>query len=57
MNFEPSKTYKDRSGNEYTYVKKSGNVTVFHDGSREVARHTLGRYRWDEQDTKKDIVE
>jgi hypothetical protein len=57
MNFEAGKTYRDRAGKEYTYVRKSGNVTVFHDGSREVARHSSGRYRWDEQDTEKDIVQ
>jgi hypothetical protein len=57
MNFEPGKFYRDRAGNEYTYVKKSGNIAVFHDGEREVARHSSGRYRWDDRDTQEDIVE
>lgn len=55
MNFEPGKTYKDRAGNTYTYMKKSGNVTVFHDGTRLVARNSSGRYRWDDQDAQEDI--
>jgi hypothetical protein len=57
MNFEAGKTYKDRAGNTYIYVKKSGNVTIFRDETKEVARHSSGRYRWDEQDTEKDIVQ
>jgi hypothetical protein len=57
MNFEIGEIYRDRAGKFYIYTRKSGNVTIFHDGSRQVARNHSGRYRWDDRDTQEDIVE
>jgi hypothetical protein len=55
--FVEDKIYKDRAGNEYTYLYKSGGVTVFLKDGAKACRNVDGKYRWDDKETDKDIVD
>lgn len=54
--FVEDKIYKDRAGNEYTYLYKSGGVTVFQRDNTKTCRNVDGKYRWDDKETDKDIL-
>lgn len=58
MNYDTTKFYTDREGVEYTFVRQTGNVTVFKEWKSDVVtcRNANGAYRWDNKQTEKDIV-
>ena len=57
ITFVENATYYSRSGEAFTFLYKSGNVTVFADieGKRS-CRNSDGMYRWDDKETNVDIV-
>jgi len=54
--FEEGKTYKDRAGNVYEYLYKSGGVSIFSSNGVKTCRHVSGKYRWDDKETEMDIA-
>jgi hypothetical protein len=56
LNFEKDKTYVDRINNQYVFIEKRGNVTIFEDILGRTCRNSIGRYRWDDKDTDMDII-
>lgn len=58
MNYDTTKFYVDRLGVEYTFVRQTGNVTVFKEWKTGdiTCRNAKGAYRWDNKQTGKDIV-
>jgi hypothetical protein len=54
--FEEGKSYKDRVGNQYVYLYKSGGVSIFSLNGVKTCRHIFGKYRWDDKETEMDIV-
>ena len=56
LTFEKGKVYLDRIDNQYVFIEKRGNVTVFEDILGTTCRNSVGRYRWDDEDTDMDII-
>lgn len=56
LTFEKGKVYLDRIDNQYVFIEKRGNVTVFEDMLGTTCRNSVGRYRWDDEDTDMDII-
>jgi hypothetical protein len=58
MTFVEDEYYLDRDNTQYIYVERRGGVTIFLNlTTRERAiRNSVGRFRWDNQDTPVDIV-
>lgn len=57
MKFEDGNIYYDRKDRQYTFVRKSGGVTVFSDADGELTcPNDEGLYRWDDKQTDEDIV-
>lgn len=49
--------YIDRVGRVYSFVRKSGGVTVFEDvNGKPTCRNDKGLYRWDDKQTDEDII-
>jgi len=56
LTFEKGKVYLDRIDNQYVFIEKRGNVTVFEDILGRTCRNSNGRYRWDDKDDNMDII-
>ena len=58
MTFIEGEYYVDRDNTQYIYVERRGGVMVFlNTTTRERAiRNSVGRFRWDDQDTSIDII-
>ena len=56
LTFEKGKVYLDRIDNQYVFIEKRGNVTVFENILGRTCRNSVGRYRWDDKDDNMDII-
>jgi hypothetical protein len=58
MTFIEGEYYVDRDNTQYIYVERRGGVTVFLNltTNERAIRNSVGRFRWDDQDTSIDII-
>jgi len=56
LTFVKDKVYLDRIDNQYVFIEKRGNVTVFENILGTTCRNSVGRYRWDGKDDNMDII-
>jgi hypothetical protein len=58
MTFIENEIYIDRDNTQYRYIERRGGVTVFMNltTNERAIRNSVGRFRWDDQDTSIDII-
>ena len=58
MTFIENEIYIDRDNTQYRYIERRGGVTVFFNltTNERAIRNSVGRFRWDDQDTSIDII-